>query len=38
MVGVSVGLPLAGGFGGYYGFRKPALRVLYRAPASVQGT
>jgi hypothetical protein len=33
MVGVSVGLPLAGGFGGDYGFRKPAQRLIYRAPS-----
>jgi hypothetical protein len=33
MVGVTVGLPLAGGFGGYYGFRKPAQRLIYRAPS-----
>ena len=33
MVGVTIGLPLAGGFGGYYGFRKPAQRVIYRAPS-----
>src|SRR5262249_14611007 len=34
MVGVSVGLPLAGGFGGYYGFRKPAQRIVYRSLSS----
>ena len=31
MIGVSVGLPLAAGYGGYYGFRKPAQRLIYRA-------
>jgi hypothetical protein len=30
MVGLTAGLPLLGGFSGYYGFRKPAQRVIYR--------
>jgi len=34
MVGVTAGLPLAGGFGGYYGFRKPAQRIIYRGPST----
>jgi hypothetical protein len=34
MVGVTAGLPLAGGFGGYYGFRKPAQRVVYPGPST----
>jgi hypothetical protein len=33
IVGATVGLPLAGGFGGYYGFRKPARQLIYRAPS-----
>jgi hypothetical protein len=34
MVGVSAGLPLAGGFGGYYGFREPVRRVIYHGAST----